>query len=614
MALNAVIVSQVNAESMDQSKYDKLYEKMTKNINTGKSNDDNYKLIENVLKKRNKELKDLYLQSEYVVKPEFLEWLVSFSGFYTEKNLGDNTSNNAKYRSEVDGYFDLNGHFVSTGGGKDGVNGKPYADLQKIKSITIGASIPEINIAREPIAINAGEITPVSVTPSIIQVEKPELDIILAKIGGIEIPTAPVPPSGLGSSGVIINPNQLFINNPLFSSGVGTIAGGTYSITGTPNDGLYQFTTNNEALNFTGNISVDGSSGVITSNVGSSIITGASIINDANMTVKSTGVQGFHSNSSLPGYLKFTNNNIIDIEYQSTATPTQSLFFYGNIDLVNNGTINFLNSENVGSFGTTKVLYSMWNSSPSDPNPLRIENNGTISVTGNSVLLYSATIMAHHYGHLLSTSLGQHTVINNGTINLENALGYLQDWSTGIYDASGGGIMNVNTNAVGIELTLSGSAEPIYNQSSLKVGTINVNGDNNLSGNYSKAINMTLNAYPTMTVNISDGTINLKSNSMGIITDSSSQQKINNSAAINITGGNSYGIISYGSASSLAQINNSGDISVNVNGSSTLSAGIYHQTITPFTNTGNISVVSTGINSNGLAGILLTNGAEFTND
>ena len=64
MALNAVIVSQVNAESMDQSKYDKLYEKMTKNINTGKSNDDNYKLIENVLKKRNKELKDLYLQSE----------------------------------------------------------------------------------------------------------------------------------------------------------------------------------------------------------------------------------------------------------------------------------------------------------------------------------------------------------------------------------------------------------------------------------------------------------------------------------------------------------------------------------------------------------------------
>ena len=83
LALSAVISHQATAENTVQSKYDSLYNNMIKNINTGKSNNNNYKLIEDTLKKRNKELKDLYLQNEYVSKPEYLEWLVSFSGFYT---------------------------------------------------------------------------------------------------------------------------------------------------------------------------------------------------------------------------------------------------------------------------------------------------------------------------------------------------------------------------------------------------------------------------------------------------------------------------------------------------------------------------------------------------
>ena len=49
---------------------------MTKNIESGKSNDKNYKLIEDVLNKRNQELKDLYMQSDYIIKPEYLEWQV----------------------------------------------------------------------------------------------------------------------------------------------------------------------------------------------------------------------------------------------------------------------------------------------------------------------------------------------------------------------------------------------------------------------------------------------------------------------------------------------------------------------------------------------------------
>ena len=55
-------------------KHDKIYNNVIKNIKHGKSNKKNYQVIEEILKKRNKELKDLHLQGDYIVKPEYLEW------------------------------------------------------------------------------------------------------------------------------------------------------------------------------------------------------------------------------------------------------------------------------------------------------------------------------------------------------------------------------------------------------------------------------------------------------------------------------------------------------------------------------------------------------------
>jgi hypothetical protein len=92
LALNAV-APLVSAES----KYDKLYNKMTKNIKEDKSNEDSYKLINRVLNQRNKELKDLYAQNDYIVKPEYLEWQIFFSGLYSNTERGDNTLSNAEY-------------------------------------------------------------------------------------------------------------------------------------------------------------------------------------------------------------------------------------------------------------------------------------------------------------------------------------------------------------------------------------------------------------------------------------------------------------------------------------------------------------------------------------
>jgi hypothetical protein len=98
LAFNA-IAPLVNAEAKTESKYDKLYNKMIKNIKEEKSNDDSYKLLNRILNQRNKELKDLYVQSDYIVKPEYLEWQVFFSGLYSNVKKGDNTLENAEFYS-----------------------------------------------------------------------------------------------------------------------------------------------------------------------------------------------------------------------------------------------------------------------------------------------------------------------------------------------------------------------------------------------------------------------------------------------------------------------------------------------------------------------------------
>ena len=140
LALNAALpISAAGTESAATSKYDRLYNNIVKNIETGKSNDTNYKLIENVLNQRNKELKDLYLQSDYIIKPEYLEWQIFFSGFYEEHNEGrDNTGENAQYYSKVSGYYETDGSYTVTSVDKASTSGKPYQPLQKPKEIDLG--------------------------------------------------------------------------------------------------------------------------------------------------------------------------------------------------------------------------------------------------------------------------------------------------------------------------------------------------------------------------------------------------------------------------------------------------------------------------------------------
>ena len=84
LALNTVLSGYaVSAGKTVALNSDRLYNNMIKNLEQGKTNEGNYKLIEKVLNQRNKELKDLYLQSDYIVKPEYLEWQIFASAWKT---------------------------------------------------------------------------------------------------------------------------------------------------------------------------------------------------------------------------------------------------------------------------------------------------------------------------------------------------------------------------------------------------------------------------------------------------------------------------------------------------------------------------------------------------
>ncbi len=85
LAMNSLFTLNAASGADAPLKYDKLYGNMVKNLETGKSNEENYKIIEKALNKRNKELKDLYNQSDYIVKPEYLEWQIFSADFILRK-------------------------------------------------------------------------------------------------------------------------------------------------------------------------------------------------------------------------------------------------------------------------------------------------------------------------------------------------------------------------------------------------------------------------------------------------------------------------------------------------------------------------------------------------
>ena len=73
LAFNAVTFT-YGATISDNVRTENLYKQTLEDINSGKKTKTSYEQIEKILNQKNKELKDLYLQGDYIVKPEYLEW------------------------------------------------------------------------------------------------------------------------------------------------------------------------------------------------------------------------------------------------------------------------------------------------------------------------------------------------------------------------------------------------------------------------------------------------------------------------------------------------------------------------------------------------------------
>ena len=70
----------------------KLYTSITEKMSDKKTDKESYALIEKILKQKRNELEDLYLQSDYIVKPEYLSYQIFFSGYYSNKSRGENNT------------------------------------------------------------------------------------------------------------------------------------------------------------------------------------------------------------------------------------------------------------------------------------------------------------------------------------------------------------------------------------------------------------------------------------------------------------------------------------------------------------------------------------------
>ena len=233
LMLNAVITG-VAAAGTNNVKYEKMYEKMTKNISTNKSNKDNYQLIERILNQRNKELKDLHLQGDYIVKPEYLEWQIFFNSFADKIKINGKQENAVTYNED------------------------------RVKSVNFAMMLPIKGIQDKNISLDISAIQPPYITPSISAVNPVAMTSPTINHDSFTLPAAPAPkapyfgtgsqsyntPVGKLTSNVVYNTtgNAVYENLNVSSSAAGTeilVKGTVTDITGTADyeNGLYSGTT-----------------------------------------------------------------------------------------------------------------------------------------------------------------------------------------------------------------------------------------------------------------------------------------------------------------------------------------------------------------------------------
>ncbi|MCP1226061.1 autotransporter domain-containing protein [Sebaldella sp. S0638] len=440
-ALGIVSSISIAAEAEPLTKHEKLYNNMVKNIKQGKSNTKNYKILEEVLKQRNKELKDLYLQSDYIVKPEYLEWQIFFSGFYEEYGEGrDNTKENALYRTDVEGYYDTTGNFIMTGGKKNGVAGKPYQPLQKAKEIDLGVSIPLKEIKREPINLSLSPTPEIVINPNVPTINIPN-SISAPTVNSIDF--QPISPNLVAPIPVIVNPINL-----------------SFPGSGNGDNTWFGLSGNNAPISQQSMMGAGGGTGTF-----ETLFTNG---NNIRQYINNTTLQGYMGGHTLPSGVAHTENNY---RFSGTAFFGSMLLVGGELIPINNmnlTVLKLLGSNNLAVFHTDSHNdhgSSIW----------RLDNTNVI-LKGDRTILYDV----QYHGSVGDSGMS----FDNGNLIADNSTSY-----TSIYD---GTTYNYTPQNRYIFVTIAdggGTARYLYFKNEAN-GNIYLNGTRDILSNFASEDNI----------------------------------------------------------------------------------------------------------------------------
>ncbi|ACZ10544.1 Uncharacterized protein with a C-terminal OMP (outer membrane protein) domain [Sebaldella termitidis] len=415
LALNAILTSYAQAETVQSARYERMYNGIVKNLEKGSSNEKTYQTIEKILNQKNKELKDLYLQGDYIVKPEYLEWQVFFTGFYEEYNEGvDNSKENAKYHSKVTGYYDDNGNYVVTSGMIGGLEGKPHKPLQQPKEINLGVSIPIKGMTREPLNLSLSPAGEIVINPNTQNITPPtfsyngsininEFSINLPSVDPPTINPVSIIPFSVPDTG---NTDEQWVLN--WSGSGHQIGSGSYQ-----NAIIAQQDLSGGTLN------IENNGGTYTADIANTTIVGKK--GSTNTSTANGVLNGQWLNLNQAYILKIvggvtSNIDNMEIVYQGNAgsTLTKPLFF---TDAHNNGNRASIwsigNATNITLKGENILLYSVQSHGSATDSGL--ENSGTIvadNLLSNShdrIIFntsYDNTINNNRYFYMTNNSSG----------------------------------------------------------------------------------------------------------------------------------------------------------------------------------------------------------------
>ncbi|MDR2879872.1 MAG: transporter, partial [Fusobacteriales bacterium] len=387
LSLNAMLASYTaEASASSAAKYERVYNSVVKNIQKDTSNEKTYQLLERILNQKNKELKDLYSQGDYVVKPEYLEWQVFFTGFYDEYNEGmDNSKENAQYHSKVTGYYDVNGNYIVTSGTLGGLSGKPYMPLQQPKEINLGVSIPIKGMTREPLNLLLTSVGEINVNPNTLNVVPPS-GLIMPSVNVIEF--QPLAPNLIAPTPITVSPLSL-------------------SFGGSGNGDSTWFGSSGNAPISQQSMSGSGGTGTF-----ETIFTGG---NGIQQYIDKTDMQGYAGGHTNPSGAAHTENN-----YRFNGSAS-----FGSMLLVGGEYIPVHNMELINLRTSTAGNLALFHTDSHNDHGSSIWDldNTNVTLKGDKAILFD---VQYHGGNGDSG-----LVFNNGILTADNSISY-----TSIYDGT----------------------------------------------------------------------------------------------------------------------------------------------------------------------------------